>query len=119
MEKKGYTATARNLPMSAKKVRPLADNVRNKGYTEVSAILSNLPHKGARLLKKVIDSAAANAMYHNKKLDEDMVLVKTIMVDEGPSQKRVWARGRGRADRLIKRSCHIFVEVDEKVAKGE
>lgn len=119
MQKKGYKALVKNLPISAKKVRPLADNIRKMSYSEAIAVLRVLPHKGARFLKKVISSAASNAMYQNKNLEEETVLIKTIMINEGPSQKRVWARGRGRADRLIKRSCHIFVEVDEKQSRGE
>lgn len=117
MEKKGYKATAKRLPMSAKKIRPFADNIRKKPYSEAVAVLESMPNKSAFLLKKVVQSAAANAIFHNKQLDEDMLFVKTVMVDEGPSQRRVWARARGRADRLIKRSCHIFVVVEEIGAK--
>jgi len=105
--------------MSAFKVRPIADNVRSKSYTEAVAMLEALPNKGAKLLKKVIESAAANALYQNKQLDEEMLMVKELLVDEGPSQKRIWARSRGRADRLIKRSCHISVVVDEIGSTGE
>lgn len=115
--KKGYSAFASGLPMSAKKVRPIADNIRKKPLSQVIAVLETLPNKGAYFLKKVIQSAAANAIYQNKQLDEEMLFVKTLMIDEGPSRKTVWPRARGRADRLTKRSCHIFVEVDEIGAK--
>jgi len=116
---KGYKAVAKRLPMSAFKVRPVADNVRTKPYTEAIALLESMPNKSARLLRKVIQSAAANALYANKQLDEEMLFVKELMVDEGPSQKRIWPRSRGRADRLIKRSCHISVVVDEIGKTGE
>jgi large subunit ribosomal protein L22 len=103
--------------VSATKVRRIADNVRRKPYVEAIALLDVLPHKGARLLSKLIQSAAANALSQNKNLDEGMLYVKELLIDVGPSMKRMWARGRGRADRLLKRSCHISVVVDEIGAK--
>ena len=115
--KKGFTAYARGLPMSAKKVRPLADHLRRKKVTDVVALLEALPHKGAYFLKKVIQSAAANALFQNNQLDEDNLVVSILMIDEGISRTTVWARARGRADRLKKRSCHITVELEEKGAK--
>ena len=116
--KKGYTAHARFLHMAASKVRPIADHIRRVPYPQAVAILESLPHKGARLLRKVVKSAASNALYENKKLDEEMLYIRELFVNEGPQQKRVWARGRGRADRLIKRSCHIVVVMDEIQSKG-
>ncbi len=112
-DKSGYRAIARFLLVSPTKVRRVADNVRNKSYTDAVAILENLPHKGARLLRKVVQSAAANALVQNKDLDEDMLYVKELRVDEGPRLKRMWLRGRGRADLLQKRMSHITVVVDE------
>ena len=117
--KKGYKARARFLLISPSKVRPIADNVRRKPYSEAVAILESMPHKGARLLKKIIASAAANALYNNKKLDEDMLYVRELLVDEGPRMKRLWPRARGRADRLLKRMCHIFVVLDEIGESGD
>ena len=115
----GYRADVPFQRVSATKVRRVADNVRRKPYVEAIALLDVLPHKGARLLRKLIQSAAANALSRNKNLDEGMLYVKEVLVDVGPSMKRMWARGRGRADRLIKRSCHISVVVDEIGAKAE
>jgi large subunit ribosomal protein L22 len=115
--KKGYKAYAAGLPMSAKKVRPIADHLRRKKVTDVVALLEALPHKGAFFLKKVIQSAAANALVQNNQLDEDQLIVSKLMIDEGQSRTTVWARARGRADRLTKRSCHITVELEEKGAK--
>ena len=111
--KKGYFAQARFVRISPTKVRPIANQVRKKPYSEAIAVLENLPHKGARLLYKVIASAGANALYNNKSLDEDMLYIKDLQINEGPRMKRMWARGRGRADRLIKRMSHISVIVDE------
>ena len=67
-DRKGYRAHAKYLRISPTKVRRVANVVRKKPYTEAIAILDALPHKGARLLKKVIKSAAANALYNNKQL---------------------------------------------------
>jgi large subunit ribosomal protein L22 len=115
----GYRANVPFLRVSPTKVRRIADHLRRKPYPEVIALLDVLPHKGARLLRKVIQSAAANALARNKGLDEEMLYIKELLVDGGPTMKRMWARGRGRADRLLKRSCHIFVVVDEIGRKEE
>ena len=112
-----YRAHVPFLRVSPTKVRRIADNVRRKPYTEAVALLDILPHKGARFIKKLIQSAAANALSRNKALDEQMLYVKELLVDGGPTMKRMWARGRGRADRLLKRSCHITVVVGEIGAK--
>jgi len=109
----GYPACAKFLMGSPSKIRPVADLVRNKPYTEAVAILENLPHKGAELIRKVVMSAAANALNQNKKLAEDMLYVKELRVDDGPRMNRVWFRARGRADMLKKQMCHISVVVDE------
>lgn len=116
-EKSGYIATTKFLIASPTKVRPVANVVKLKSYSEALAILENMPHKGARLLSKTMKSAAANALDRNKKLDEDMLFVKEIRIDEGPRLKRLWCRGRGRADMLMKRMCHITVIVDEKAGE--
>jgi len=87
--------------------------VRRRTYPEAISILENMPHKGAKLIRKTVKSAASNALSDNKKLDEDMLYVKEIFIDEGPRLKRIWFRGRGRADMQVKRMCHITVVVDE------
>lgn len=115
--KKGFTALARALPMSAKKVRPIADHLRRKRVSDVIALLEAIPHKGAYFLKKLVQSVVANALYQNKQLDEELLVVDKLMVDEGQSRTTIWPRARGRADRLKKRSCHIYIAVKEKGAK--
>src|SRR5512137_1086127 len=117
--KTGYQATAKWLMASPTKVRPVADLVRKLPYSEAIAILDNTPNKGARLIKKVVASAAANALNQNRKLDEDMLYVKEIRIDEGPRMRRVWFRARGRADMLIKRMCRIYCVIDEIGKKTE
>ncbi len=114
-EKKGFKAVAKYLPSSPSKVRPVADLVRNRSYVDAIAILDALPQKGAILIKKVVQSAAANAMNLNKKLDEEQLVISQLFVDDGPRMKRVWPRSHGRRDILLKRQCHITVVLDEKV----
>lgn len=116
-EKKGFKASAKYLPSSPSKVRPVANLVRDKSYVEAVAILEAMPQKGARLLKKVVQSAAANAMHQNRRLDEEQLHIAQLYVDEGPRMKRVWPRSHGRRDILLKRQCHITVVLDEKVGK--
>jgi large subunit ribosomal protein L22 len=112
-EKSGYKAVSKYIIASPFKLRPVADIIRRKPYPEAVSLLDNMPHKGARLIGKVVKSAAAAALGQNKRLDEDMLYVRDILVDEGPRMKRIWFRARGRADMLLKRMCHITVVVDE------
>lgn len=117
---KGYSAKAKFLRISPTKIRRIANNFRKKSCSEVLATLDHLPHKGALLLKKVINSAVANALYQNNKLDEDRLYIKDLQVNEGPRMKRLWLRARGRADKLLKRMSHIYVVIDEIVeVKGK
>ncbi|WP_461247959.1 50S ribosomal protein L22 [Treponema sp. R6D11] len=117
-EEKGYKAISRFLIGSPYKIRPVADLVRRRTYPEAISILENMPHKGAKLIRKTVKSAASNALADNKKLDEDMLYVKEIYIDDGPRLKRVWFRGRGRADMQVKRMCHVTVVVDETSASA-
>jgi large subunit ribosomal protein L22 len=112
-ENSGYRAITRYLIVSPYKIRPVADLIRRKPYTEAVSILENMPHKGARIIGKTVASAAANALNLDKQLVEDMLYIKDIRVDEGPRMKRVWFRARGRADMLLRRMCHITVVVDQ------
>ena len=105
------------LIASPTKVRPVGNLIKHESYPKALAILENMPQKGARLLYKVLKSAASNALSKERRLDEDSLVVKTVMVDEGPRLKRIWFRGKGRADMLLKRMCHITVVVDER--RGE
>ena len=119
-EETGYRAITRFLLVSPSKLRPVADLVRRKPYTDAVSILENMPHKGARLIKKTVVSAAYNALSQDKQLVEDMLYIKQINIDEGPRMKRIWFRGRGKADMLLKRMCHITVIVDQSAnAAGE
>ena len=112
-ENTGYRAITRYLIVSPYKIRPVADLIRRKPYPEAVSLLENMPHKGARLIRKTLISAASNALNLDKQLAEDMLYIKDIRVDEGPRMKRVWFRARGRADMLLRRMCHITVVVDQ------
>lgn len=114
---KEYTAIGKYLSMSPSKIRPVANLVRGKDYTEALAILNAVPNKGARLIKKVMLSAGENAKYLNKHLSDDSLVVSHLFVDDGPRMKRVWARSHGKRDILLKRMSHITVSVKEKVVK--
>ena len=111
--KKGYSAKASHVMVSPTKLRRVADIVRKKPYAEAVALLESLPQKGAPMLRKVIQSAAANALAQNKQLDEEMLYIAELRIDEGPRMKRIWPRARGRRDILLKRMSHIAVVLDE------
>ena len=119
MATEGYRAIAKYILVSPSKVRPVANAVRRLPYTQAVAILDNLPQKGAGLIKKVLKSAAANALVANDQLDEDMLYVRELRIDEGPRLRRIWHRARGRADMLHKRMSHITAVVDEIGRTGE
>ena len=87
---------------SAQKARLVADQVRGLSVDKALNILTFSPKKAAVLVKKVLESAIANAE-HNEGADIDALRVATIMVDEGPSMKRIRPRAKGRADRILKR----------------
>lgn len=116
-ERRGYVATTKFLIASPTKVRPVARVISRQSCSTAMAILANMPQKGAVLISATLKSAIANALNADNMLDEDMLYVKEIRIDEGPRLKRVWFRGRGRADRLLKRMCHITVVVDEKAGE--
>jgi large subunit ribosomal protein L22 len=99
--------------LSAQKARLVADQIRGKGVEQALDTLAFSTKKGADIIKKVLESAIANAE-HNEGADVDSLKVSTIFVDEGTSLKRVSPRAKGRADRITKRTCHITVKVADK-----
>jgi large subunit ribosomal protein L22 len=105
-------ARLRGARLSAQKARLVADQIRGKSVEEALDILAFSPKKGAHLVKKVLESAIANAE-HNEGADVDELKVSTIFVDEGFTMKRIRPRAKGRADRILKRTCHITVKVAE------
>lgn len=107
------TAKLRGARISAQKARLVADQIRGKAVEEALELLTFSPKKAAVLVKKVLNSAIANAE-HNEGLDIDELRVSTIFVDEGMTLKRIMPRAKGRADRIMKRSCHITVKVADQ-----
>ncbi|WP_432696858.1 50S ribosomal protein L22 [Marinobacterium sp. YM272] len=96
--------------ISAQKARLVADQIRGKSVGEALNILAFSSKKGADLVKKVLESAIANAE-HNEGADIDELRVSAIFVDEGMTMKRIMPRAKGRADRILKRTSHITVKV--------
>lgn len=105
-------AKLRNAPISAQKSRLVADQIRGKSVEQALNTLRFSTKKAAGVMKKVLESAIANAE-HNEGADIDELKVSTVFVDEGPTHKRIRARAKGRANRILKRTCHITVKVSE------
>ena len=101
------------LPVSGFKVRLLADQIRGKYVSDALDILSFSKKASSKNLKKLLESAIANAE-HNKGLDVDNLFISEISVDEAFLLKRIKPRARGRADRIQKRSCHINLALNTK-----
>ena len=106
-------ATSTNTGISAKKLKPIVDLVRGQSVDEALVMLQFLPSPGAARVAKVVRSAAANAENELLARSEDLRIIE-IYANEGPRLKRWRARARGRSARIIKRSSHITVVVDEK-----
>ena len=107
------TAIAKGLRITAQKARLVVDMVRGKPVAQALDILNFANQKGAELVKKVLESAIANAE-NNEAADVDDLRVAEIMVDEGFRLKRIKPRAKGRADRILKRTSHITVTVSDE-----
>jgi large subunit ribosomal protein L22 len=106
-------AKYRYARVSPQKARLLADLIRGLPVEEARNVLEFSNKKAAGMVKKVLDSAIANAE-HNQGMDIDELKVSTVYVDEGPTLKRLHARAKGRANRIFKRTSHIVVKVSER-----
>lgn len=107
------TAKLKYARISAQKVRLVADQVRGLPAEKAVDLLRFSNKKAAVIMKKVLDSAIANAE-HNKGADVDTLKVLTVMVDQGPVMaRRFQARARGRANQILKRTCHITIKVSD------
>ncbi|MDT8399459.1 MAG: 50S ribosomal protein L22 [Pseudomonadales bacterium] len=107
------SARLKGAGLPAQKARLVADQIRGLGVEEALELLTFSPKKAAVIIKKVLNSAIANAE-HNEGVDIDELRVSSICVDEGMMLKRIMPRAKGRADRIMKRSCHITVKVADK-----
>jgi large subunit ribosomal protein L22 len=107
-------ATTKYVRISPRKLRGPVEVLKGKQVETALNILKFMPLKSAGIISKTLSSAVANAE-HNKELDVDSLIVKNIIVDQGPSLKRFRARARGRGARVLKRSSHITVIVGQTV----
>ena len=112
MMEEEVVAKHKGARISAQKARLVVDLIRGKKIGNALDILKFSNKKGAVLVKKVLESAVANAE-HNDCLDIDNLIVSTTYVNEGMTMKRIKPRAKGRADRIMKRTCHITVKVAE------
>jgi large subunit ribosomal protein L22 len=105
-------AILRGARLSAQKGRLVADLIRGKPVDQAMSILAYTPKKGAGIMKKVLESAIANAE-HNDGADIDALKVKSVFVERGMFLKRFQARAKGRGNRVLKHTCHIFITVGD------
>ncbi|MBS3965338.1 MAG: 50S ribosomal protein L22 [Methylomonas sp.] len=102
-----------NAPLSAQKARLVGDQIRGLSVDRALNLLRFSSKKAAGIIRKVLESAIANAE-HNENADVDELRVSSVFVDEGRTMKRVSARAKGRANYILKRTCHITVKVEER-----
>ena len=105
-------AVGKYIRISPQKARLVADTVRGMNVDQAITTLKFTPKKSAKILRKVIESAVANATQDDQ-VDVDNLVIKKIAIDGGPSLKRIRPRAMGRATRIIKRTSHITVVLDE------
>ena len=107
-------ASLRGVRLSAQKGRLVADLIRGLAVDKALNVLAFSPKKGAKIIKKVLESAIANAE-HNDGADIDELKVQTIYVEQGSALKRFHARAKGRGNRINKQSCHVYITVGDEV----
>ena len=106
-------AIAKNVRIAPRKVRVVMDLIRGKSVADAFAILKFTPKVGAEAIEKVLKSAVANAE-NNFDMNVDNLYVSTCFVDQGPTMKRIHPRSRGQAFKILKRTSHITVAVEER-----
>ena len=106
-------AVAKYVRIAPRKVRVVMDLIRGKSVADAFAILKFTPKVGAEAIEKVLKSAVANAE-NNFDMNVDNLYVSSCFVDQGPTMKRLHPRSRGQAFKILKRSSHITVAVEEK-----
>jgi large subunit ribosomal protein L22 len=107
-------AQLKYLGVSAQKTRLVVDQVRGKSVDEARSLLMYSRKLVAKDLRKLLMSAVANAQQKDQKLDEDQLVISRAVVNEGPQQKRIRHRSMGRVYRIIKRTCHVTIELDQR-----
>jgi large subunit ribosomal protein L22 len=106
------TAKTRMIRISPRKVRLIVDLIKKKNINDASGMLMYMPQKASAILKKLLDSAVANAK-QKKYVDIDNLYIKNVLVDGGPTMKRFLPRAMGRATKIRKRTSHITMVLDE------
>ena len=106
-------AVAKYVRIAPRKVRVVMDLIRGKNVAEAFANLKFTPKAGAEVVEKVLRSAVANAE-NNFDMDVEKLYVKTAFADQGPTLKRIHPRSRGQAFKILKRTSHVTIVVDEK-----
>ena len=109
----GSKAVAKYVRIAPRKVRVVMDLIRGKNVAEAFAILKFTPKAGAEVVEKVLRSAVANAE-NNFDMDVEKLYVKTAFADQGPTLKRIHPHSRGQAFKILKRTSHVTIVVDEK-----
>ena len=112
-------AKLKYLGTSAQKTRLVVDQVRGKNVGEALSLLHHSPRLVARDLEKLLRSALANAQQKDQKIDVDHLVVARATVDEGPPAKRLRHRSMGRVYRILKKSCHVTVDLDLTARGGQ
>ncbi|NNF15218.1 MAG: 50S ribosomal protein L22 [Gammaproteobacteria bacterium] len=107
------SAKLRFARISPQKCRLVADQIRGKSVAEADQTLAFMPRKGAKILRKVLNSAIANAE-HNNGADIDELKISKVLVDEAPRFRRFQARAKGSGNRIIKRNSHITLQVADE-----
>lgn len=107
-------AQAKYVRISPQKARLVTRAIKDKSVGDALAALQFVPKKAARLVRRVVESAVANAS-QRPQVDVDTLYIKKIYVDGGPSLKRFMPRAMGRVNRIIKRTSHITVILDERI----
>jgi large subunit ribosomal protein L22 len=111
-------AKLRHLKTSPQKARLVVDQIRDRGVEDALSLLRNHKRAVARDLEKLLRSAVANASVGEHRVDPDHLFVARAFVDAGPTQKRIRHRAMGRVFQILKRSCHITLELDTRI-KGK
>jgi large subunit ribosomal protein L22 len=99
---------------SPRKVKALADLIKGKGVSDALAILKFMRKGSSGPLHKLLTSAVANAALKDKKIDADSLVVKSVVVEAGPTMKRFMTRSMGRANRILKRTSHVTVVLEDR-----
>ncbi|WP_339022669.1 50S ribosomal protein L22 [Spiroplasma endosymbiont of Crioceris asparagi] len=112
------TAKLTMIRISPRKVRLVANTIRNKKIDEAIIILNNLDKKSSEPVLKLLKSAIANAV-NNNGAEADKLFVKTILVNEGPTLKRIRPKDHGKAFQILKRTSHIVIAVSDEERIGK